>query len=97
MDSLWMGVPVVTLAGRTGVGRGGVSILGNVGLTDLIAETADEYVGRAVGLAGDRDRLSELRAGLRQRVVSSPLVDGRQYAADVEEAFRWMWKSWCGG
>ena len=61
LDSLWMGVPVVTLAGRTAVGRGGASILSNLGLPGLIARTPQEYVAIAVDWAGDRARLSELR------------------------------------
>ncbi len=96
LDALWMGVPVVTLAGRTGVGRGGVSILSNVGLPELIAETPEQYVAIAVALAADHARLSELRAGLRPRMQSSPLLDARQFAADVEAAFRRMWTTWCG-
>ena len=95
MDALWMGVPVITLAGRTAVGRSGVSILSNVGLTELIVETPEQYVACAVALAGDLDRLSELRGGLRQRMEASPLVDGKQYALDVEAAFRRIWRTWC--
>jgi protein O-GlcNAc transferase len=95
MDALWMGVPVITLAGRTGVGRSGVSILSNVGLPELIAPTPEQYVDRAVAQAGDLDRLSELRRGLRRRMQASPLMDGPQYAADVEAAFRRAWETWC--
>ena len=60
-----MGVPVVTLAGRTAVGRGGVSVLRNVGLPELIAETPEQYVQIAAALAGDLPRLAELRRTLR--------------------------------
>jgi predicted O-linked N-acetylglucosamine transferase (SPINDLY family) len=95
LDALWMGVPVITLAGRTAVGRGGVSILSNVGLPELIAHTPDRYVALSVELAGDRARLAELRAGLRARMQSSPLLDARQYAADVGAALRQMWTTWC--
>ncbi len=95
MDSLWMGVPVVTLAGHTEVGRAGVSILTNVGLPELIADTPGEYVAIAAHLAGDWARLSELRAGLRPRMRTSPLLDGKGYTADVEAAFRRMWTTWC--
>ncbi len=96
LDALWMGVPVITLAGRTGVGRGGVSILSNVGLPELIAATPENYVTIAVELAGDRVRLTQLRAGLRPRMLASPLLDGKGYTADVEAAFRRMWTTWCG-
>jgi predicted O-linked N-acetylglucosamine transferase (SPINDLY family) len=95
-DALWMGVPVITCAGGTGVGRAGVSILSNLGLGELIARTHEEYVAIAVRLANDRAWLAELRAGLRQRMEASPLMDGKAYAAEVEAAFREMWKTWCG-
>ncbi len=96
MDSLWMGVPVVTLAGRTAVGRAGVSILSNVGLPELIAETVEQYAACALEWARDLARLSRIRSGLRERMRSSALMDGPRYAADVEAAFRRMWKEWCG-
>jgi predicted O-linked N-acetylglucosamine transferase (SPINDLY family) len=96
LDALWMGVPVITLAGRTAVGRGGVSILSNVGLPELVARTPAEYVAIAIDWARDPTRLAALRAGMRQRMLASPLMDRNQYAADVEEAYRRMWKSWCG-
>jgi predicted O-linked N-acetylglucosamine transferase (SPINDLY family) len=94
LDSLWMGVPVVTLAGRTAVGRGGVSILSNVGLTEMIARDPEEYVEIAVSLARDLGRLAELRAALRERIRASPLMNIEQFAADVESAFRGMWERW---
>jgi predicted O-linked N-acetylglucosamine transferase (SPINDLY family) len=96
LDALWMGVPVITLAGRTAVGRGGASILSNAGLTEFITRTPEQYVATAVAWGTDLPRLAQLRAELRQRVRTSPLIDGRQYAADVEAAFRRMWTTWCG-
>jgi predicted O-linked N-acetylglucosamine transferase (SPINDLY family) len=94
-DSLWMGVPVVTLSGRTAVGRGAHSILANVGLPELVATTGEEYVRIGVELAGDLPRLTTLRAGLRSRMESSPLMDGRRFAGNVEAAYREMWRGWC--
>jgi predicted O-linked N-acetylglucosamine transferase (SPINDLY family) len=96
LEALWMGVPVVTLAGRTAVGRGGLSILSNLGLNELIAESADDYVAVAVALARDWDRLAALRAGMRGRMEASPLMDPAAYTAGVEAAFRLMWQAWCG-
>jgi predicted O-linked N-acetylglucosamine transferase (SPINDLY family) len=96
LDSLWMGVPVITLAGPTGAGRGGVSILSNAGLTELIARTPQQYIELAVQWATDWPRLSRLRAELRPRMQASPLMDGVQFAADVEAALRRMWQTWCG-
>jgi predicted O-linked N-acetylglucosamine transferase (SPINDLY family) len=95
LDALWMGVPLVTLTGRTAVARGGTSILMNVGLPELIAATPEQYIKIAVALARDVPRLAELRSTLRPRMESSPLMDGKQYAADVERAFRSMWDTWC--
>ena len=85
-DALWMGVPVITLSGRTGVGRAGVSILSHLGLPELIAETHEHYVAIAVAWATDLPRLAALRAELRTRLEASTLVDGPQYAADSETA-----------
>jgi predicted O-linked N-acetylglucosamine transferase (SPINDLY family) len=96
MDSLWMGVPVIALAGRTAVGRAGVSILSNVGLPELIARTTDEYVAIARDWARDIARLAAVRASLRDQMRLSPLLDGAQYAASVDAALRAMWQTWCG-
>jgi predicted O-linked N-acetylglucosamine transferase (SPINDLY family) len=94
-DALWMGVPVITLAGRTAVGRAGVSVLTNVGLPELIADSQESYIRLAVELAGDLRRLSALRATLRDTMRKSPLTDAAGFARDVEAAYRWMWKQWC--
>ena len=94
-DALWMGVPVVTLAGRTAVGRGGVSVLRNVGMPELIAETPQQYVQIATDLAGDLPRLGELRRTLRARMQASPLMDAERFARNIEAAYRQMWRNWC--
>jgi predicted O-linked N-acetylglucosamine transferase (SPINDLY family) len=94
-DALWMGTPVVTLAGPTAASRGGVSLLSNMGLTDLIADSADRYVQVASDLAGNVNRLAELRITLRDRMRRSPLMDARGFARDVENAYRRMWRTWC--
>jgi protein O-GlcNAc transferase len=93
-DALWMGVPIITLSGGTSVGRGGRSILNNIGLPELVASSPDDYVKLAVALAADRPRLSDLRSTLRQRMQASPLTDARQFARDVEAAYRQMWQQW---
>jgi predicted O-linked N-acetylglucosamine transferase (SPINDLY family) len=94
-DSLWMGVPVVSLAGQTAVGRGGCSILSNLGLAEFVAKTPKQYLEIAVSWINDRPRLRELRRGLRQRMENSPLRDARGFARAVENAYREMWRSWC--
>jgi predicted O-linked N-acetylglucosamine transferase (SPINDLY family) len=95
-DALWMGVPLVTLAGRTAVARGGVSILSNSGLPDLIAHSREQYLQNASALARDRSRLASLRASIRGRMQSSPLMDGPRFTREMQAAFREMWRTWCG-
>jgi len=94
-DALWMGVPVVTLAGRTAVGRAGVSILSNVGRTEWIARSREHYMQLAIDLAGDLPRLAQSRLTLRQQMRNSPLMDEKGYARGIEAAYRTMWRYWC--
>jgi len=94
-DALWMGVPVVSLAGRTAVGRSGLSILSNVGLPELVVSGVEQYVELAATLAQDLPRLSELRLTLRHRMQQSPLMDAPRFARNVETAYRTMWQRWC--
>jgi len=94
-DSLWMGVPIVTLKGRTAVGRGGTSILNNIGLPELVAQTPQEYVDIAVKLAENPTRLAELHRTLRERMENSPLMDAKRFARNVEAAYRNMWRKYC--
>lgn len=93
-EALWMGVPVVTLAGRTHVSRVGVSLLTNVGLPEFVAESEDEYVRIAVELAENAERLSRYRANLRDQMRGSRLLDAPSFARELEAAFRQMWVSW---
>src|SRR5262249_27421898 len=93
--ALWMGVPVVVLAGRTPLSRVGVSLLTNLGLDELIADTPEAYVRAAARLALDLDRLAELRAGMRERLRRSPLLDGPGFTGRLEEAYRRIWTNWC--
>jgi predicted O-linked N-acetylglucosamine transferase (SPINDLY family) len=95
LDSLWMGVPVITLAGRTIVSRGSLSILSNVGLTELAAKNEADYLALAVALARDHARLRELRAGLRERLERSVLMDASRFARQTESAYRTIWRKWC--
>lgn len=94
-DALWMGVPVVSLVGRTAMSRAGLSILTNAGLAELVARNCDEYVEIASGLASDLPRLTSLRSTLRDRMKRSPLMDAGQCARDLGQAYREMWRNWC--
>jgi predicted O-linked N-acetylglucosamine transferase (SPINDLY family) len=94
-DSLHMGVPVITLGGRTAVGRAALSVVTTAGLTDLVARSEEEYLTIAANLAADRPRLTEIRRTLRQRMENSPLTDKTRFARNVEAAYRQMWRTWC--
>ena len=94
-ESLWMGVPVLTLAGAHFVSRQGVGLLTNAGLPDWIALDVDDYLARAVRYANDLERLAQLRSGLRQQVLNSPIFDARRFAKHFEGALRGMWIQWC--
>ena len=94
-EALWMGVPVVALAGDRHAGRVSASILRRIGLDDLVASDQVGYVELAARLAGEATRLAELRAGMRARLEASPLMDAKGFARDVERAYRDMWRTWC--
>jgi len=94
LDALWMGVPVVTLAGRHPVSRGGLSQLSNLGLAELAADAEEEFVEIGVRLAGDLPRLAELRRTLRGRMETSRLMDAQGFARSIEAAYRTAWRHW---
>jgi protein O-GlcNAc transferase len=91
-EALWMGVPVVTLAGTRHAARTGVSILTNCGMAELIGQTPDHYVAIASELARDAGKLQELRAGLRGMMRLSPLMDGAGVTRELEAAYVGMLK-----
>jgi predicted O-linked N-acetylglucosamine transferase (SPINDLY family) len=94
-DALWMGVPLISLSGRTAVGRAGASILSNVGLTEWIAKSPDDYVRIALEWSADPARLASVRRDLRERMRRSALMDAPRFARNVESAYRQMWRTWC--
>lgn len=91
-QALWMGVPVVTLAGVRQAARMGASVLTNLGLESLVADTPSAYLRIAAGLAADRSRLIELRTGMRARLQRSALGDAKRFAADMATACGDMWR-----
>ena len=94
-DALWMGVPVVALPGATPISRGGLSVLANVGLPELAVNSIESYIDTAVALAHSSQRLAELRASMRARMLASPLMNAPQFARDVEAAYQTMWRAAC--
>lgn len=94
-ESLWMGVPVLTLRGDTMVGRQGVSMMANVGLVDWIADDKQDYVEKACAFACDFAALAELRSRLRDQALASPLFDAPRFARHLHAALRDMWRQHC--
>ena len=90
LDALWMGVPVVTLAGRLAVQRDGASILSAAGLADFVAQTPEQYIKIALFLAAVIPGKPDLRSELRHALAASPLMDEAGLVRDVENAYREM-------
>ena len=94
-ESLWMGVPVVTLEGERFISHQGESLLHAAGLPEWIARSGKDYVDMALAAASARDALASTRAGLRAKVGQSPLFDAPRFARHLESAWRGMWREWC--
>jgi predicted O-linked N-acetylglucosamine transferase (SPINDLY family) len=93
--SLWMGVPVITLAGASAPARQGAAILGGLGLTECIAESEDAYVERVLALLADLPALERLRQSLRQRLEATVALGAGPLTRSLEQALRQMWQHWC--
>ncbi|GBL09506.1 UDP-glucose:protein N-beta-glucosyltransferase [Microcystis aeruginosa Sj] len=91
-DALWMGVPVLTLAGDRKIQRMGNSLLQAIGLGDWIAHTPEEYVNKAITFARDLDAIAKLRTSLRERFQKSQLGDIQGLTLALENAYQQMWK-----
>lgn len=95
-DGFWMGVPMVALAGNSYVSRMGLSLLTNLDLAELVGNSPEEYVSIATALAVNHARIAELRSSMRERIKSSPVMDGNSLAGNIEAAYAEIWKTWCG-
>jgi predicted O-linked N-acetylglucosamine transferase (SPINDLY family) len=95
-EALWMGVPVVSIAGTLHEARVGASLLGAVGLDEWVTNDVEQYIERASSFAKHPEILAELRRGLRQRMIDSPLRDEQGMARHFESALRSAWRDWCG-
>src|ERR1019366_8161160 len=94
--SLWMGVPVVSLAGITALSRAGISVMGNLGMAgDWGAQSPSDYVAIAQSWAKNPTQMAEIRANLRQRMQRSPLLDAPGFTTGFEKALRDLWRRWC--
>ncbi|TXI96849.1 MAG: glycosyltransferase family 41 protein, partial [Burkholderiaceae bacterium] len=91
MESLWMGVPVISLKGTNFLARQGLGMLINTGLSEWVANDKDHYVQLAVQHSQSLHNLAALRQHLRQQVVESPMCDGKRFAQFFSEALETMW------
>lgn len=94
-DSLWMGVPVITLQDRPPVGRLGTSIISHLNMDDWITDTEDAYIQKAITAASDLRDLAALRASLRQKMEQSPLRNEKQFVTDMESMYTTLWQGYC--
>ena len=93
--ALWMGVPVIVLAGGYHAARLGASLLDAAGHTEWLAESPEEMVEIALNLGADLHALADLRGRLRDEVEGSALADVEGFARCLEDAYRNMWRTWC--
>ena len=96
-ESLWLGVPTLTLAGSTFRERAGLSLMTNVGMRELIATSTREFVEKASALGNAPARVAALRVGLREKMARSPITDAQAYVRDIEALYRQSWREWCAG
>jgi len=94
-EALWMGVPVITLAGDVHMSRVGASLLSAAGLEDLVTSRAEDYVQTAAALARDSVRRHALRRTMRERLQASPLLDRARFVEGLEAGLRLAWRTWC--
>ena len=95
LEHLYMGNPVITLAGRPSVGRIGASYLSTIGKQEWIAETKQDYIKKAVSIATNTQALKKIRANLREDMKKSPLMNEKHFLDKLENTYREMWQHWC--
>jgi predicted O-linked N-acetylglucosamine transferase (SPINDLY family) len=93
-EALWMGVPMLSLAGPRPASRGSAMLLARVELSDWAVETPQQYGSLAVRWANDLDQLAQLRSELRQRMAAT-LCDGHGFTRVLEATYRGLWRRWC--
>ena len=91
IEALWMGVPVLSLAGDRFLSLTAKSIAYHAGLPDWIAADKDDYASKAIDFTSNLEHLAALRTGLRQQVLASPLFDARRFSRNFEDALWGMW------
>ncbi|KMY86586.1 TPR domain protein [Candidatus Paraburkholderia calva] len=97
LQSLWMGVPTLTLPGDLIASRGSTSVLSLAGLQDFVARDRADFVAKGSAWAHAADELARIRAGMRERCMQSPFFEADAVATAFARAIRKMWQGWCAG
>ena len=95
LEALWMGVPVITLPGKTFASRLSLSHLSNIGISELVARDQEDFVKLAIKLAEETEKLENLRAKLRQTMANSVVCDSKKFAEGFAGLMREIWQNWC--
>ncbi len=95
LDAIWMGVPVVTLNGNRWAARASAAIAAEAGLPDLICESEQAYIDKAVALASDTERLNSMKKSLRVILESSPVCDIGKFSTSLQDLYKYAWKAYC--
>lgn len=94
-EALYMGVPVVSLRGKSHGARFSASILTAANLTELIAKNSMDYIKKAVHLGRHKELIAAYHAGLRENLLKSPLMDKHSYMQEIEKNYREIWRNFC--
>lgn len=94
-EALWMGVPIISLLGGHHSCRVSLSLLKRIDMDYFVASTREEYVAKACALAANQKALSKIRDTMRKRLGASDICNKKQFAANIEQAYRKMWLRWC--
>lgn len=94
-EAMWMGVPVIAMLGNHHSSRVSLSLLKQLGMDFFVASTEEEYIAKACALAANRESLSKISETMRHRMAASDLCNKTKFAANMEQAYRKMWQSWC--
>ncbi len=94
-ESLWLGVPVLSLIGERFLSRAGYSVLHAARLPDFALETPESLIATAQLLANNLPLLANIRAGLREHLQVTPLLDAAGYTRNLEQLYRNVWQHWC--
>jgi len=93
--ALWMGIPILTLAGKRHASRIGQRLLHAINLQDWIAENTQEFVKKAVLFSQDYHALNTLRKNMRSRINTSDISNRKQFVDSLEKVLRQLWVTWC--